>query len=131
MATQLRAAAVLYARNMRSIAAFYEAVAGMQRRAAGEDHIILESPAFQLVVHAIPPHIVESIRIETPVRPRERTPIKLAFFVDDLAAARSAAARLNGSLKAPDAEWQFEGTTVCDGHDPEGNVFQLRQPQVR
>jgi hypothetical protein len=24
-------------------------------------------------------------------------------------------------------EWRFEDAKVCDGHDPEGNVFQLRQ----
>jgi hypothetical protein len=30
-------------------------------------------------------------------------------------------------LNPPDAEWLFEGSRVCDGHDPEGNVFQLRQ----
>jgi hypothetical protein len=30
-------------------------------------------------------------------------------------------------MNAADREWEFEGAKVCDGHDPEGNVFQLRQ----
>jgi hypothetical protein len=30
-------------------------------------------------------------------------------------------------MKAAEGEWEFEGAKVCDGYDPEGNVFQLRQ----
>jgi hypothetical protein len=30
-------------------------------------------------------------------------------------------------MNAVEREWEFEGAKVCDGHDPEGNVFQLRQ----
>ena len=35
------------------------------------------------------------------------------------------AAELGGAVN--EREWEFEGAKVCDGHDPEGNVFQLRQ----
>jgi hypothetical protein len=31
------------------------------------------------------------------------------------------------SANAVEREWEFEGAKVCDGHDPEGNVFQIRQ----
>lgn len=35
-------------------------------------------------------------------------------------------ARLGGELNPPDQEWQLGTTRICDGHDPEGNVFQVR-----
>jgi len=28
-------------------------------------------------------------------------------------------------------EWQFKDARACDGIDPEGNIFQLRQPLPR
>jgi len=30
-------------------------------------------------------------------------------------------------MNAVERKWEFEGAKVCDGHDPEGNIFQLRQ----
>jgi hypothetical protein len=30
-------------------------------------------------------------------------------------------------MNAVDREWELEGAKVCDGCDPEGNVFQIRQ----
>lgn len=126
-----RAGAVLFAMDVRRLTSFYEAVTGLRPRTVEKDHSALESAAFQLVIHAIPEHIAKGIRIDVPARPRETTPIKLVFFVSDLAASRRAAAQLQGVVKEASAEWQFEDTIVCDGHDPEGNVFQLRQPLVR
>ena len=29
-------------------------------------------------------------------------------------------------MNAVEREWEFEGAKVCDGCDPEGNVFQIR-----
>ena len=84
----------------------------------------LESPIFQLVVVRVHRDAAESMAIvEPPVR-RERAAIKLVFFVDSIANARSAAARLGGGLNTVGRESQFDGSKVCDGYDPEGNVFQ-------
>jgi len=30
-------------------------------------------------------------------------------------------------MNAVEREWELRGANVCDGHDPEGNIFQLRQ----
>jgi hypothetical protein len=30
-------------------------------------------------------------------------------------------------LNSPDKGWAFQGFTVCDGLDPEGNVIQIRE----
>ena len=49
------------------------------------------------------------------------------FAVEDIAHARNRAAERGGAMKAVEREWEFERARVCDGYDPEGNVFQLRQ----
>jgi len=36
-------------------------------------------------------------------------------------------AMLGGQLNSTAREWKFRDTRVCDGHDPEGNMFQLRE----
>jgi predicted enzyme related to lactoylglutathione lyase len=82
----------------------------------------------QLVIVRVPRRIAESICIETPPVRREDTPIKLVFSVADINAARKAAVKEGGAINPVGREWEFEGAKVCDGHDPEGNVFQLRQP---
>ncbi len=122
-----RAAAVVYAKNLKRIAEFYERVASLSLKRAAEDHVVLVSESFELVVVQIPRHLAESIEIEEPPVRRTRNPVKLVFFVEDIAAAREVANAQSGALNGPDDEWVFEGNRVCDGHDPEGNVFQLRQ----
>jgi hypothetical protein len=32
-----------------------------------------------------------------------------------------------GVMEPVDKEWSFNGVTVCDGLDPEGNVIQFRE----
>lgn len=122
-----RAAAVVYAKNVKRIAGFYERVANLSLKRAAEDHVVLVSESFQLVVVQIPKHLAESIETAEPPVRRTQNPIKLIFLVEDLAAARDVAKAESGALNAPNDEWIFEGNRVCDGHDPEGNVFQLRQ----
>lgn len=121
-----RAAAVLYAKDIDRVGAFYAGVMGMRIAHTQVDHVLLESPALELAIVAIPKALADSITIDDPPVRREDTPIKLVFFVPDLAAARTAAARLGGELNGPAREWRFGEFIVCDGHDPEGNVVQLR-----
>ncbi len=120
-------AAVLFTINLKSIAQFYEQVVGMHVRKAGDDHIVLEKNTFRLVVHQIPEQYARSIVISMPPKVREASAIKLCFAVASLARSRDVAASLSGCVYAPDREWQYEGTTVCDGWDPDGNPFQLFQ----
>ena len=127
MAYQARAAAVLYAKDLRRVCAFYASVFGLTVDHADDEYAILESPMFQLVVLAIPLSIAASIEIADPPRRREDTPIKLVFFVPSISAARSDVAYFGGELNALAREWEFQGHRVCDGHDPEGNVIQLRE----
>jgi hypothetical protein len=48
-----RTGAVLFAKNLDRVASFYSAVLGLTEANRADDHILLESPGFQLVVHRI------------------------------------------------------------------------------
>jgi predicted enzyme related to lactoylglutathione lyase len=122
-----QAGAVLYAKDPMRVAAFYEHVANMRVCHSDNEHVELQSGSFQLVVLQIPEQIAKTIRIDSPPERRENTPIKLVLFVQNIAQARTAAVNFGGALNGPEREWEFQGATVCDGYDPEGNVFQLRQ----
>jgi predicted enzyme related to lactoylglutathione lyase len=122
------AGAVLYAKDMRRVARFYAGLTGLTVVRTDDDHVLLESGSFQLVVLSIPKNLAASITIEDPPRRRTDTAVKLVFVVPDLAAARAAAAGLGGGLNPVDRQWRFDDTIVCDGVDPEGNVVQFRQP---
>lgn len=119
--------AVVFAKNIERVARFYEALAGLSVTLAERDHIVLESEHIELVIHAIPKRLADGITITDPPAVREGTPIKLFFPVESLAQARASAPALGGQLGAAAKEWEARGFRACDGHDPEGNVFQLRQ----
>ncbi|HEX4825799.1 MAG TPA: VOC family protein [Candidatus Polarisedimenticolaceae bacterium] len=121
-----RAGAVLYAKDVDRVASFYAGVAGLSLRAEA-GHAELHAPGFRLVVVKIPDAIARTISIASPPAPRESTPIKLVFPVASLDEARAAASRLGGAMNAAEKEWRDEGCRVCDGHDPEGNLFQLHE----
>jgi Glyoxalase-like domain len=106
---------------------FYATVTGIGPPTIENGFAVFGSKPSQFVIVRIPERIADSIDIAAPPEPREDTPFKLVFAVEDIAHARDRAARLGGALKAVESEWVFEGSKVCDGHDPEGNVFQLRQ----
>jgi predicted enzyme related to lactoylglutathione lyase len=99
-----RAAAELYAKNLQRLATFYAQVARMSFSKSAKDYVVLESESFQLVVVQIP-----------------------KFFLEGIADVRAMVADAGGELNPMELEWIFDGNRVCDGHDPEGNVFQLRQ----
>ncbi len=59
---------------------------------------------------------------------REDSYMKICLRVNDLKQARQQAALLGGMLDPPGREWEARSFRACDGHDPEGNVIQLRMP---
>jgi predicted enzyme related to lactoylglutathione lyase len=119
--------AVLYAKDLDRLVEFYCSVAGIEPQAVEKGFAILGSRPSQFVVLRIPKRIADTIDVATPPEPREDASLKLVFGVEDIAHARVRAAELGGAMNAVEREWEFEGAKVCDGHDPEGNVFQLRQ----
>lgn len=128
MTNQALAAAVIYAKDVARVSTFYARVAGLNATHTEADHTSLESPALQLYIVAMNPAIAAKVEIAQPPAVRENTALKFIFPVESLAEARRLAAECGGALKSAQAEWAFNGWRHCDGHDPEGNVFQLREP---
>jgi len=118
--------AVLYAKDVARLAEFYSAVAHLDVESMQAGFAVLGRPPSQVVIVRIPQRLADEIDLSTPPLPREATPIKLVFAVDDIAGARRRAAERGGVIHAVDREWEFEDVRVCDGCDPEGNVFQIR-----
>jgi predicted enzyme related to lactoylglutathione lyase len=115
-------AGVIFVDDVALVSAFYQAVAGLEVIHADEGHIVLSGQAFQLTIHALPD--------QPPAQAyptREDSCIKLCFPVAGIAQARSAAARHGGGIWPVDQEWSARGFRACDGRDPEGNVFQVRE----
>jgi predicted enzyme related to lactoylglutathione lyase len=119
--------AVLYATHIERVSRFYTECCGLSMAHSEDDHVVLESPTFQLVILAIPESIAGSVSVATPPVRRENTPIKLVFHVNSIGAIRKVITGLGGELNPPEREWTYQGRRVCDGHDPEGNVVQFRE----
>lgn len=91
-----------------------------------DEFVLMASDSVELVILQAPASIVEVITISNPLTPRETVAIKPVFFINNIQAVRDLAQDHGGFVNYPDKEWEFRGHTVCDGYDPEGNIFQLR-----
>ena len=122
-----RTGAVLFAKSLDRVATFYSAVLGLVEANRDAEHIVLDSPGFQLVVHRIPGEKAATVAIAVPPVRRAAAPFKPVFFVPSIAKVRVVAETHGGVMEPTDREWSFNGVTVCDGLDPEGNVIQFRE----
>ena len=127
MGYESRTGAVLFAKNLDQVARFYSAVLGLSEADRADDHILLESPGFQLVVHRITGGGAAAGGIATPPARRAAAAFKPVFFVPSISRLRSVAKTHGGELESTAEQWSFNGVTVCDGLDPEGNVIQFRE----
>jgi len=119
--------AVLYAKNLQRLRDFYQLALGFAVKSASHDHAVLASPSLDLVIVAIPDAIASTITIDAPPQLRTEVPAKLVFDTPSIAAARAAARVHGGDVLSPEKEWESDGHRICDGNDPEGNIFQLRE----
>ncbi len=129
MHTQPKPSVVLFVDDVARLSRFYRDLAAMSVVHEANDHAILEVHGLQLVIHALPPGASEEHAADRPVAVREDSYMKLCLPVDSIAGARAVAAALGGRIKPTTAEWQASerGFRACDGHDPEGNVIQVRE----
>lgn len=121
-----RAGAVVYVKDLARASAFYATLLDDEPPRTNETYVVLDTPACQVVLLAT----VEAARfveIDGPPTRRTETAVKLVFPVDSIARVRAAAVALGGLVDPVADEWHFESEAVCDGHDPEGNVVQLRE----
>ena len=116
--------AVIYAKDLAGMQAFYERVTKLAVTEVGDGYVLMEG----LSLVALPEEIADTFEVASPPVRREETAVKLVFDVSGLAAARVRATQLGGLIDPAETEWVFGGFRVCDGHDPEGNVVQLREP---
>jgi predicted enzyme related to lactoylglutathione lyase len=127
MSTRPKPSAVVFAKNVAALADFYRQVVGMTEVARDASHVVLDEAGFQLVIHNIPKAIAARIEITVPPRVREDVALKVCLPVASIEQARLKAAELGGKVGAKGKEWTARGFRACDGHDPEGNVFQVRE----
>lgn len=122
-----KAGAVLFAKNVSRVAAFYEHLFSLSVKHTAPAKMVLESEAVMLVIHGIPQSIADTIHITDPPERRDNTAIKLFFPVPSLAMARARAPSLGGMVSPVAEEWAAGDFRACDGCDPEGNVVQCRE----
>jgi len=121
------AALVIYAKNQPRLAAFYIELLALTVTHDEAGFTVLQGAGVALNVVQIPPLIADTFTLSAPPALREDTPLKPVFTVHSLQAVRLALDALGGGMRPPEAEWNFGGHRVLDGHDPEGNVLQFRQ----
>ncbi|MEC8080978.1 MAG: hypothetical protein VX148_05795 [Pseudomonadota bacterium] len=113
---------VIYAASVHHLAGFYAHVLELEVKEMETDYALLADDDFELVLLAT--EVSRSIA-KTYVA-REATPIKPVFFVGaSLEVLKDRVAAKGGALYQTKV-WEFGGRQVCDGHDCEGNIFQLR-----
>jgi len=119
---------VLFVADVSRMTGFYQTVASMTFVSGDDSHSVLELEHLQLVVHAVGGRRKSVARARGRIKIRRDAHVKVCLPVGSIASAREHAAALGGRLHPPDREWEARGFRACDGHDPEGNVFQVREP---
>lgn len=128
MSSPSRAGIFIYAKDLDRLSGFYQSVLGMTAAHRTDQMIVLRSPDFQLIIHAMPPHLASRVVIETPPQLRDTAAIKFFCTVPSLAIAAESAHALGGQV-VPE-QWHGPGFVVRNACDPEGNIFQVRESAV-
>ena len=125
--------AVLFAKDLQRVAAFYIGALAMKRVSGDKDHAVLECDGFELVVHQVPKPIADTIVITEPPVRRVWGAIRLDFPVPSVGNSRKLSRSLGGEIDDAPPPWAGPSTNLFFGHDPEGNQFGVseRQPAAR
>ena len=113
---------VIYTSSIEKLATFYVHVFGMQMIESDRSYALLVDGDFELVL------------LETDVskkglsafEARENTALKPTFFVNTSLEFIEEKIKAKGGVVFSPKNWTFGGRQVCDAHDCEGNIFQLR-----
>ena len=122
---------VVFVSDVQRVSTFYRELASMRILLEDDVHCVMEIGGFQLVIHALrgEPEVLPAKHGRIPVR--EDSYVKLCLPVESIGTARAVALKHGGGIKPPEHEWEARGFRACDGHDPEGNVIQVRESAVR
>ena len=119
--------AVLFAKDLKKVAAFYTQALGMTCGFSDEYHWALKGCGFDLIVHQIPKHIASEITIQQPPERRVWGAIRLDFPVQSIDDSRKIARSFGGEVDAAPPEWAESSANFFLGYDPEGNVIGVSQ----
>jgi predicted enzyme related to lactoylglutathione lyase len=123
--------AVIFAKHVDRLVAFYRGVLGLNVFERGKGHARIGTPESHLVIHRIPAKVAARIAIAVPPVRRAGAAIKPVFVVASLEQARTAVTKHGGVMDSADRKWVILGSRVCDACDPEGNVIQFRESSGR
>ena len=87
---------VIFAKNKELVSSFYQQALGLKLEESDKTHDLLVGQGHEVVVHAISKAYANSIEIASPPVPRDETPMKPTFVVEDLEVVRSAAKSTGG-----------------------------------
>ena len=121
---------VVYAKDVERLASFYQSALALAIAEQARTFVVLHGQGFEVAIVAMPEAAAAAIERRSPPVPLEDTPIKASFLLPSIEARRGAVTGAGGTLMPPEAAWTWRGQVHLDGVDPEGNVFQLRQPQA-
>jgi catechol 2,3-dioxygenase-like lactoylglutathione lyase family enzyme len=115
---------MVFAKDMARMSAFYRDGVGLVpvEDTRPDEWIRFDAGGVLFALHAIPAEVAKHIAISDPPKRRGDTAIKFTFHVADVEAARQQllahGAQMSEIARHADLE-------LCDGLDPEGNVFQI------
>jgi hypothetical protein len=127
MSTQPKAGAVLFAKDVARLAAFYAQVLAVVPKHAHAEKVVIEAEDFLLVIHAIPPSRGSQggdQRTTGAARERAGQAVPAGALAGPGQVEHE---QLGGGMKPAAAEWSGPDFRACDGFDPEGNVVQFRE----
>jgi predicted enzyme related to lactoylglutathione lyase len=115
---------VVFSVDVHRLAAFYEAVLGIEPNHESSGDIRLLGDREEVLVHSVPAKYAKTIEVRTPPEPREGSAIKPVFEVESLEAALEQVHPKGGVVTG--RTFSIDGLRRHDVVDPDGNVIQLR-----
>ena len=128
MSYESQTGAVIFAKNLDRMAAFYSLMLGFTDVSRDEDHIVLQSSGVQFVVQRIIDGGSAAGDASGPPTHRSTAVSKPVFLVPSISRLRGMAETHGAVLEPADREWSFGGFILCDGLDPDGNAIRFREP---
>ena len=116
---------IVFAAEMAPMMSFYENVLGLSRietPSSSQDFVTLDAGACQLCLHAVPRRWREGVEIADPREPRVSAAAKPAFYSKDVSSLREELIERGARMGEVHSA---NGLDLCDGTDPEGNIFQI------
>ncbi|WP_171098188.1 MULTISPECIES: hypothetical protein [unclassified Ruegeria] len=121
--------AVLYAKDLKKLRAFYLAIGGKQTDGIDGEFAAISNADTELIILQVPQTIAPQIVIEDPPVVRSGTPMKPIISTISIADVLEILPEIGGRPVPDMKQWKFRQNLVQDIVDPEGNVVQLWQPE--